>query len=127
MKNVKIFVAFLHDFFAIIFSWVFAFLLRFNFQIPDDHLQILLKALPPVLLISTLSFYFFGLYRGIWRFASITDLKRIVSSILIASFISIAFFFMYKEISMMPRSVLVIHPLLLILIMTGSPKLALRP
>jgi FlaA1/EpsC-like NDP-sugar epimerase len=120
MKNVKIFLAFLHDFFAIIFSWVFAYVLRFNFQIPDDHLQILLKTLPPVLLTSTLSFYFFGLYRGIWRFASITDLKRIVGSILIASFISIAFFFMYKEIGMMPRSVLVIHPLLLILIMGGS-------
>jgi FlaA1/EpsC-like NDP-sugar epimerase len=120
MKNIKIFLAFLHDFFAIIFSWFLAFNLRFNFLIPDEHMQVLLKALLPILLISILSFYFVGLYRGIWRFASITDLKRIISSVLLASFISIAFFFMYKEIGMIPRSVLVIHPLLLILIMGGS-------
>lgn len=120
MKNVKILLAFLHDFFAIIFSWFLAYSLRFNFLIPDEHLQALLKALPPILLISTLSFYFVGLYRGVWRFASIADLKRIISSVLLASFISIAFFFMYKEIGMIPRSVLVIHPLILILIMGGS-------
>ena len=120
MINVKIFLAFLYDFFVIIFSWVFAYTLRFNFQIPDVHLQALLKTLPLVLLTSTLSFYFFGLYRGIWRFASITDLKKIISSSLIASLTSIAFFFMFKEIGMIPRSVLVIYPLLLILIMGGS-------
>jgi FlaA1/EpsC-like NDP-sugar epimerase len=120
MKKIKIFLAFSHDFLAIFFSWFLAYALRFNFAIPDEHLEVLLKALPPVLLISILSFYFVGLYRGVWRFASITDLKRIISSVLLASFILIAFFFMYKEIGMIPRSVLVIHPLLLILVMGGS-------
>jgi FlaA1/EpsC-like NDP-sugar epimerase len=120
MKNIKILLAFLHDFFAIIFSWSLAYSLRFNFLVPDDHLPVLLRALPPILLISTFIFYFVGLYRGVWRFASITDLKRIIGAVLLTSFISIAFFFMYKEIGMIPRSVLVIHPLLLILIMGGS-------
>lgn len=120
MKNIKILLAFLHDFFAIIFSWFLAYSLRFNFLIPDDHLQVLCRALPLILLVSALSFYFVGLYRGIWRFASITDLKRIIGSAFLASFVSIAFFFMVKEIGMIPRSVLVIHPLLLILMMGGS-------
>ena len=120
MKHIKILLAFLHDFFAIFFSWMLAYALRFNFQIPDEHLQVLIKALPPILLISIFSFYFVGLYRGVWRFASITDLKRIIGSVFLATFILIAFFFMYKEIGMIPRSVLVIHPLLLILMMGGS-------
>jgi FlaA1/EpsC-like NDP-sugar epimerase len=120
MKKIKIFLAFLHDFLAIIFSWFLAYALRFNFVIPEEHLQVLYRALPPVLLISSFCFYFIGLYRGIWRFASITDLKRIVASTLLATFISIAFFFMYKGIGIIPRSVLVIHPLLLILMMGGS-------
>jgi hypothetical protein len=51
MKNIKILLAFLHDFFAIIFSWLLAYSLRFNFQIPDEHLQPLLSAMPPILLI----------------------------------------------------------------------------
>ena len=120
MKNIKIFLAFLHDFFTIIFSWFLAYALRFNFALPDEHLQVLYRALPPILLISSFCFYFIGLYRGIWRFASITDLKRIVASALLATFISIAFFFMFTGIGMIPRSVLVMHPLLLILMMGGS-------
>jgi FlaA1/EpsC-like NDP-sugar epimerase len=120
MKKIKIFLAFLHDFLAIIFSWFLAYALRFNFALPDEHLQVLYIALPPVLLISSFCFYFIGLYRGIWRFASITDLKRIIASTLLATFISIAVFFMYKGIGIIPRSVLVMHPLLLILMMGGS-------
>ena len=120
MNKIKILLAFFHDFLAIIFSWILAYVLRFNFAIPYEHLQVLYRALPPILLSSALCFYFFGLYRGIWRFASLTDLKKIISSALFATFISIVFFFMYKEIGIIPRSVLVIHPLLLIFIMGGS-------
>ncbi len=120
MKHIKIILAFLHDFFAVIFSWFLAYALRFNFDVPSEHIEPILKSLPTILLISTLSFYFIGLYRGVWRFASITDLKKIIISVLAASVIFIAFLFMYKEIGLLPRSVLVIHPLLLILIMGGS-------
>ena len=93
MKKIKIFLAFLHDFLAIIFSWFLAYAVRFNFSIPDEHLQVLYTALPFIILISALSFYFVGLYRGIWRFASITDLKRIVASSFLAILLSMAFFF----------------------------------
>jgi FlaA1/EpsC-like NDP-sugar epimerase len=120
MKKFKIILAFLHDFLAVNVSWVLAYSLRFNFSIPVEHIDPMFRALVSILLISTCSFYFIGLYRGVWRFASIIDLKRIIVSVFLASFISIAFFFMYKDIGMMPRSVLVIHPLLLILIMGGS-------
>ena len=120
MKNIKIFLAFLHDFSAVIFSWILAYALRFNFSVPGEHAENILRALPPLLLISTLSFYFIGLYRGVWRFASVTDLKRIITSVFLASFISIAFFYIRKEIGMIPRSILIIYPLLLILIMGGS-------
>ncbi len=120
MKNTKIFLAFLHDFFAIIFTWFLSYTLRFNFDIPSEHLHVLFRALTPILLISSLCFYLLGLYRGIWRFASIIDLNRIIAASFLAILISMGFFFMYKEIGIVPRSVLVMHPLLLILIMGGS-------
>ena len=120
MKKFKIVLAFLHDFLAVSFSWIFAYALRFNFDVPSEHIVNMFKALPSILLVSTSVFYFIGLYRGVWRFASINDLKRIIISVLLASSISIVFFFMYKEIGMIPRSVLVIHPILLILTMGGS-------
>jgi FlaA1/EpsC-like NDP-sugar epimerase len=120
MKKIKIFLAFLHDFLAIIFSWFVAYYLRFNFAIPDEHLQILFRALPFILVISILCFYFTGLYRGVWRFASINDLKRIIVSSLLAVLTAMAFFFVYKKIGIIPRSVLVFYPLLLILSMGGA-------
>jgi FlaA1/EpsC-like NDP-sugar epimerase len=120
MKKIKIILAFLHDFLAIIFSWLLAYALRFNFEVPTVHLESMFKAIPSILIVSILSFNLVGLYRGVWRFASITDLKRIIISVVLASFISTAFFFMYKDIGMIPRSVLLIHPLLLMLTMGGS-------
>ena len=120
MKHIKLLLAFLHDFFVIIFSWVLAYALRFNFQIPNEHLQVSIRALLPILLISIFTFCFSGLYRGIWRFANIIDLKRIIGSVFLANLISLTFFFMYKEIGPIPKSVLVVHPLLLILMMGGS-------
>jgi len=119
-KYIKILLAFLHDFFTVNFSWLLAYSLRFNFTIPDEQIKPMLLALPAILLISMLTFCFVGLYRGIWRFASILDLKRIIFSVLLANFILIAFFFVYKGIGIVPRSVLMIHPLLLILMMGGG-------
>ena len=120
MKKIKILLAFLHDFLAVFFSWFLAYALRFNFSVPSEHLATMFKALPSIILISIFSFYFIGLYRGVWRFASINDLKKIIISVLSASFIFLLFLLMYKEIGMIPRSVLVIHPILLILTMGGS-------
>jgi FlaA1/EpsC-like NDP-sugar epimerase len=84
-KYIKILLAFLHDFFTVNFSWLLAYSLRFNFTIPDEQIKPMLLALPAILLISMLTFYFVGLYRGIWRFASIVDLKRIIVSVLFPS------------------------------------------
>jgi FlaA1/EpsC-like NDP-sugar epimerase len=120
MKNLKIFLAFLHDFLAVIFSWFLAYALRFNFALPDEHLQVLYRTLTPVLLISSFCFYFIGLYRGIWRFASIIDLKRIIASSFLAILFSMVFFFVYKGIGIVPRAVLAMYPLLLIFMMGGS-------
>ena len=120
MKKFKVFLAFLYDFFAIIFSWYMAYSLRFNFTIPTEYTKDITLMIPIILSISIPIFYFNGLYRGIWRFASIADLKKILISVASASLAVIIFLFMYRGIAIVPRSILVIHPLLLILLMGGS-------
>ncbi len=120
MKKFKIFLAFLYDFIAIIFCWFMAYNLRFNFAIPSEHINIFTQSLLPNLLISIPIFYLNGLYKGIWRFASLIDLRKIIISVLLATLVLIVFLHMYKEIGIVPRSVLVIHPILLILLMGGS-------
>jgi FlaA1/EpsC-like NDP-sugar epimerase len=65
-------------------------------------------------------FHSFGLYRGIWRFASIPDLRRIALAAGTAGLAIPAVLLMLQRLNDVPRSVLVLHPLLLVLIMGGS-------
>jgi FlaA1/EpsC-like NDP-sugar epimerase len=73
-----------------------------------------------VVLLQGLVFVCFGLYRGVWRFASVSDLKRIFLAVGFSAVLLSALFFMIKTNVVIPRSVLVLDPLLLILFMGGS-------
>jgi len=120
IRNVKRLLAFSHDAIASVFAWYLAYALRFNFDVPVDHLAVMKLCLPGVVLIQVIGFYFFGLYRGIWRFASVVDLQRIVMSVVITTLIVTATLFMLRSNFVVPRSVLVIDPAILILMMGGS-------
>lgn len=65
-------------------------------------------------------FYFGGLYRGIWRFASIPDLRRIGLSIGAAALAVPMTLFMTNRLQEVPRSVLILNPVLLFLFMGAS-------
>ena len=112
--------ALVHDVFAAFLAWYGAFLLRFNFDLPAEHIVLLYQTIWIVLLIRTSSFLLFGLYRGTWRFASIPDLKRILLTVLATSVILVALLFMLNFPIRVPRSVLILDPLLLVLLMGGS-------
>jgi FlaA1/EpsC-like NDP-sugar epimerase len=114
------FFARLHDLVAVCLAWVIAYALRFNFDIPAEHAAIMWQSLFPVLLIQLLSFSVFGLYRGIWRFASLPDLKRILNAVISAALLIATIAFMLRGYLVVPRSVLVISPCLSILFLGGS-------
>lgn len=119
VPNLRSFLALIHDAVAIIVAWVLAFLLRFNFQVPADALTLMFDTLWWALLVQLTAFIFFGLYRGTWRFASVLDLKRILVTVLASSIVLLVVLFMVTT-SRVPRSVMIIDPLLLILIIGGS-------
>lgn len=120
LRRLLIPLAILHDLVAACLVWITAYVLRFNFSIPDQFYQSVLMMLPVVVLIEISTFYYVGLYRGIWRFASIPDLKRIIKAVAISSvLLSLGAFSLQPEL-IIPRSVLVMNPLLLILFMGGS-------
>lgn len=114
------FFAFTHDAVVVIAAWVFAFLLRFNFQIPSNFVQHIWQTLPVIFVIHTVCFYSFGLYKGLWRFASLPDLKRIMRAVGFAALLSAAYALLVHPSIIIPRSVLIMNPMLLILAMGGS-------
>ncbi len=118
LTNIRILMAILHDLIAVVLAWVFAYLLRFNFTLPEEYLALMLNSLQFVLPLQVMVFWRFGLYRGVWRFASIPDLKRILAAVGVAA-LAVATLISMLHLQV-PRSVLVLDPLLLVLIMGGS-------
>jgi FlaA1/EpsC-like NDP-sugar epimerase len=110
--------AFIHDILASAAAWIMAFFLRFNLDVPQQYLTMMLETLMWVVPVQALIFWLFGLYRGIWRYASTPDLKRIVFAVAIA-ILAVSALFMMLQI-LVPRSVLIMDPVLLILTMGGS-------
>jgi FlaA1/EpsC-like NDP-sugar epimerase len=108
-----------HDLLVACFAWFAAFELRFNFDIPAPFIHSLWSVLVIAVPIQTIFFVRFNLYKGVWRFASIPDLKRIVFAVL-ASAVLIAALLLMTNITTIPRSVLLLDPILLILLMGGS-------
>ena len=80
--NTRTLLAILHDLVAAAIAWSFAYLLRFNFELPDNFIDEMERTLIWVAPLQGLTFWRFGLYQGIWRYASVTDLRRIFLAVL---------------------------------------------
>ena len=122
-KDIRTFLAILHDLAAVAVAWLIAFWLRFNLEIPDAYMERAWASVFWVVPLYCMVFYAAGLYRGIWRYASLPDLQRIILAIGGAALAVPAMLFMLQLA--VPRSVLVMSPVLLVVFMGGS-RLAYR-
>ena len=118
--NSRVSLAFVHDVVAAALAWVAAFLFRLNFDIGVPYSATMLQTLAWVVPLKAVIFWRFGLYRGLWRFASLTDLQRILGAVVFAGILVPLVLVMFRVQSVVPRSVLLLDPLLLVLIMGGS-------
>lgn len=122
-NNIRTLLAILHDLVAVAAAWLIAFWLRFNLEMPEYYSEQAWQSLPWVVPLYGAIFYGSGLYRGIWRYASLPDLQRIILCVGAAALAVPAMLFMLQL--SVPRSVLVMCPVLLVVLMGGS-RLAYR-
>lgn len=108
-----------HDAAAVAVAWLVAYWLRFNLEIPEAYVQAALDTAPWLVAVYVAVFWWARLYRGIWRYASLDDLKRILLAVSGAAVIVGAGNSLVQHAGV-PRSVLILHPLLLAGIMAGS-------
>ena len=118
--NFRSFIIFSHDLIASLVAWFGAYYLRFNFELPAEHYIIMVQILFVTLPIKAVVFIWFGLYRGTWRFVSLIDLKRIFGAVIFSALVLVAILFLFKNSLLVPRSILILDPILLFLIMCGS-------
>ena len=114
-------VAFIHDTLVVPAAWMLAGWFRFNLDtIPDKYLESLIAALVIIIPVQAATFVLFGLYRGIWRFASLPDIARIIKAVLFGVSLSLILIFVLSRAEGIPRSVPVIYGMLLIMMLGGS-------
>jgi len=117
---------FIHDLLMIPIAWFAAYWLRFNLdRIPHEFLGPAISMLPVMLLAQGGMFWYFGLYRGVWRFASLPDLIRIVKAAVAGVSIAAVTIFVLTRLILVPRSVFVLDGILLVLLL-GGPRFVYR-
>jgi FlaA1/EpsC-like NDP-sugar epimerase len=115
------FLVFLHDVLMIPLAWALAYGLRFNLEpISPLFIKQAISVIPIIIIIQALYYWLFGLYRGIWRFASLPDLARIVKVVIIGTVSSVLILFLSAELVAIPRSIFPLYTLLLIVMLGGS-------
>ncbi|MBI5437417.1 MAG: polysaccharide biosynthesis protein [Nitrosomonadales bacterium] len=119
-SNTRTILAMLHDAVVAALAWYCAYLLRFNFELSPRYILEMQQTLLWVVPLQLVVFWQFSLYRGIWRYASTTDLRRIFLAVMLSAAAVPLLFWMLRMGWVVPRAVLVINPLLLILLMGGS-------
>ena len=124
--NVKKVVAVILFITIAIFSIYASYLLRFEFNIPDDFFNELVKHLPLIVFTKLLVFWYFNFFRGWWRFVSIYDAINITRSSFISTFFIMVYLYLIYGFYKMPRSAFIIDLFLftiLIFILRVSPRL----
>ncbi|MCC7418351.1 MAG: polysaccharide biosynthesis protein [Acidobacteria bacterium] len=97
-----------------------AFLLRFDFEMPPVHVQPFLRTLPVLLAARGVAFWGFGLYQGLWRYASLSDLQRILGAVALSSGVMILWIVGPFAWLPYPRSVFIIDSLILVCLLGGT-------
>jgi len=116
-------IVFLIDLFICAISISSAFLLRFNFDIPQPYLNSLSFIIPFVLFIRSITFLIFRTYAGIIRYSGAKDTERIfivaISGSILFIIINILNYYLINRTFIIPFSIIAIDFLITIFLMAS--------
>lgn len=114
-----------HDLGMVWASWIGLHQLRYAILPVAQPLALWSPEIALVLAAQGLVFWRVGLYRGVWRFASVPDLLNILKAGLFGLLSIVVGLFLYNRLDQVPRSVLVLYPVVLTALL-GMPRLLYR-
>ena len=115
----------LHDLFMVALAWLLAYLIRYNFILSLDEWTVLSQSLGIVVIVQGMVSWRFGLYRGVWRFASIPDLWNIIRAVFLGALAAGLVLFLFNRLEGVPRTSLLLYPLLATFLL-GAPRALYR-
>ena len=114
-------IAYGHDIFMAAASFPLALVLRMGDDIWLQPLEVMISAGLFFTVEAAAIFYFMGLYRGVWRYASIADLLAITKAVTLAVLVFLIAMFAWVRLEDFPRSLFAIQWVILIG-MLGGPR-----
>lgn len=114
-----------HDLFMTWAAWLISYTIRYSIWPESPELTWMNYELLFVIGVQGIIAYFFNLYHGLWRFASVPDLINISKSAVVGTLIIGFSLFLINRADGVSRTVLILYPLLLI-VFWGVPRLAYR-
>ena len=117
--------AFLHDVVMAGLSFALALYLRIGGEMLTKEPRLTLLYGVSFTIIAAVIFLLTGLYRGIWRYASLPDLFNIARAATLTELVFLPVMFLFTRLDTLPRSFLLIDWLVLIALL-GGPRLGYR-
>ena len=112
---------FLFDLLAVAVAWFGGLWIRFNFVLPAEYVSVLLLGLVPLLTVHAVACRWAGLYRGMWIFASLPDLKRVLRAVGVSAMALLVLLALDRPPGpLIPRSMILLYPMLLLFVMGGG-------
>ncbi|MCK5494333.1 MAG: hypothetical protein KAJ14_14575, partial [Candidatus Omnitrophica bacterium] len=118
LKHRRILIVLAHIFF-IVSAYILAFYIRFDFKIPSNYIQILFQNILFLIIIKLMVFWYFDLYSGLWRYASMGDLFGILKANIIATIGFSLYILFFVKGAGFPRSVIIVDLILCISFVGG--------
>lgn len=112
------------DIMLVCVAWWVAFWLRFNFEIPEDFEAMALSSARWMLPCFIVGMAVARVYRQVWRYIGLPELRQLGWGVLISGVVS-AIVILMLRVPFFPRSVLLLHPLL-VLVMLGAVRAGWR-
>ncbi len=109
----------------LVLTYYLSFLLRFDFRLDEPFRSVFVETLPLVLAVKLLTFFYFQLFRGWWRYVGIRDLLDIIKAALSSEVLFYVAVSVTRGMPGFPRSIFAIDLLLTILVI-GGMRFAVR-
>jgi FlaA1/EpsC-like NDP-sugar epimerase len=107
------------DMMLIFLSYLIAYFLRFEWQIPQHESLTFFKSVGFILLIRIITFYAFGIYKNLWKYVGLKDLVTVIMACTISTIVIIAVLYLIGIVSH-SRSIFFIDWILCISLIGGS-------
>lgn len=118
LRNINFWIVLIIDSVLLLSAHFFAYYIRFEGQL-SAQLQNVWTILPLLLPFKIIIFYFFGLYRGMWRYTGLTDLIDVLKATALITFVAFGSLVIFNRFEGFSRSVFLLDGMLTFLFIAG--------